>query len=174
MADNRVFFFLMSILLASACVQNSPSNLTSGSNNQTQQVANETVQEGAAQPLPQEQGGLGGISTVPAPQEQQPEAPEEPGIVSFVVVADDNGLYPQTIVVPKGVPVELTFNVREQNVYYGGIDFRSGKFSTGTVLAGKEITVQFTADESFKYASYWPVSNVIKATGNIIVNQQTT
>ena len=88
-------------------------------------------------------------------------------------MADDNGLYPQTIVVPKGVPVELTFNVREQNVYYGGIDFRSGKFSTGTVLAGKEITVQFTADESFKYASYWPVSNVIKATGNIIVNQQT-
>src|SRR3989338_3470254 len=101
MADTRVFFFLMSILLASPCVQNSPSNLTSGSNNQTQKVANETVQEGGAQPLPQEQGGLGGISTVPAPQEQQPEAPEEPGIVSFVVVADDNGLYPQTIVVDR-------------------------------------------------------------------------
>ncbi len=164
-------FLIVSIILASACVQNSPPNLTSDLNSQIQPAVNETTKEGTVQPLLQDQGELGGISTVPAPQEQQPEAPKEPGIVSFVVVADDNGLYPQTIVVPKGVPVELTFNVREQNVYYGGLDFRSSKFTTGTVLAGKEITVQFAADESFRYASYWPASNRKKADG--IINVQT-
>lgn len=168
----KSLFLIASIILVSACVQNSMPNVTSDSNNQIQPTVNETVQGGTVQPLSQDQGELGGISTVPTPQEQQPEAPKEPGIVSFTVVADDNGLYPQTVTVPKDAIVNITFKVRTQNVYYGGLDFRSTKFNTGTVKPGGETTVQFTADESFTYTSYWPVSNRKKADGTINVQIQ--
>ncbi len=158
------FVLIVSIILASACVQNVAPNVTSEVNNQVSAI-NQSQQEPDIQ-YPQEQG-LGGISTIPDETKL-----EESKIISFAVEADDKGLYPQTIQVTISSIVNITFKVRTQNVYYGGLDFRSTKFNTGTVKAGGETTVQFTADESFTYTSYWPVSNVIKATGDIIVNQQ--
>ncbi|MBI2579055.1 MAG: hypothetical protein HYW26_05065 [Candidatus Aenigmarchaeota archaeon] len=90
---------------------------------------------------------------------------------SFTVEGDDFSLTPKKIEVLKGSLVKIMFRVSENNVYYGGLDFRSGndKFTTGAVLPGNNKTVEFTADESFSYTSYWPASGVKKATGEIVV-----
>ncbi len=71
--------------------------------------------------------------------------------------------------VPKNSLVKIKFKVRSQGVYFGGLDFRSSVFNTSTILPGKDKEVEFTADESFTYTSYWPLSNKLKATGEIIV-----
>ena len=63
----------------------------------------------------------------------------------------------------------LTFNVSATNVYYAGLDFKSSKFNTSRIDPGKSTTVEFTADESFEFKSYWPASGVLKATGRVIV-----
>lgn len=89
--------------------------------------------------------------------------------VSYTVEADDSSLYPRRLEVPRGTMIRITFKVRSQGVYYGGLDFRSSKFTTGTVLPGMEKTVEFTVDESFRYTSYWPVSDRRKADGEIEV-----
>ena len=91
------------------------------------------------------------------------------GTKEFVVEADDRGLYPDTIEVDRGDVVAITFKVRKQGTYFGGLDFRSAVFTTGKVLPGEEIVVQFDFDDTFKYTSYWPDSNTKKATGTIKV-----
>jgi hypothetical protein len=91
-------------------------------------------------------------------------------VFEFTLEADDSGFYPQsTIEVPKGSKVKITFVVRTSNVYYGGLDFRSPKFETRQVRPGEKATVEFVADESFTFTSYWPISGVQKATGKVIV-----
>ena len=66
--------------------------------------------------------------------------------------------------------VKITFKVRNEKVYYGGLDFRSDIWGdTGKVLPGQETTVGFTAQDSFTYTSYWPATNKLKATGTINV-----
>jgi hypothetical protein len=64
----------------------------------------------------------------------------------------------------KGSSVSLTFKVRFEDVYFGGLDFRSPKFSTPRVNPGGVTTVEFTADADFAIMSYWPSSNRLKAT----------
>ncbi|MEK6932845.1 MAG: hypothetical protein AABW56_03575 [Nanoarchaeota archaeon] len=88
----------------------------------------------------------------------------------FTVEGDDYGLYPETLSVNKGDNVMIIFKVRQDKVYYGGLDFRSDYFNTGKILPGGTITVEFTADQTFEYKSYWPASNALKATGTINVN----
>jgi len=121
--------------------------------------------EDTAEPLP---GEASAESGEPTPEPEPEEMAET--IVSHIVEADDNGLYPATITVPAGVTVNLTFKVRSTNVYFGGLDFRSSKFSTSKVPPGEETTVNFTATESFPYSSYWPSSGRKKADGMITVN----
>ena len=89
--------------------------------------------------------------------------------MSFRIEADDRGFYPSgSITVGKGTKVKLTFTVRTENVYYGGLDFRSPKFNTASVKPGGSTSVEFTAGESFQFSSYWPASGVLKATGKIV------
>jgi hypothetical protein len=93
-----------------------------------------------------------------------------PGIIEFIIDADDAGFYPSSeIRVQKGIRVYLTFNVRRTNVYYAGLDFKSSKFNTSRIDPGGSTTVSFQADESFEFKSYWPSTGVLKATGRVIV-----
>ena len=89
---------------------------------------------------------------------------------AFKVEADDSGFYPSgTITVAKGAKVSITFIVRSSNVYSAGLDFRSTKFRTGTVKPGGSVTVEFLADESFGFTSYWPSTDTLKSTGKVVV-----
>ncbi len=88
----------------------------------------------------------------------------------FTIEADDDGLYPsETINVNKGDKVSIIFKVRKTGVYYGGLDFKSSVFNTGAVLPGQSTTVEFTAEDTFTFTSYWPKKNVKKADGKVVV-----
>ncbi|MEK6907305.1 MAG: hypothetical protein AABW45_02150 [Nanoarchaeota archaeon] len=103
------------------------------------------------------------------PQEEIPE-PVNLQLKEFTVEGDDLGLYPSTLTVNKGDIVKITFKVRNEKVYYGGLDFRSDVWGdTGKILPGNEKTVEFNAENSFTYTSYWPATNKLKATGTINV-----
>ena len=95
--------------------------------------------------------------------------PTAPAFYEFKLEADDLGFYPEpTITVPKGSRVKIHFIVRTTNVYYGGLDFRSSKFKTEAVKPGGTTDVEFIADESFVFTSYWPLSNIQKASGKVV------
>ena len=49
-------------------------------------------------------------------------------IKGFTIEADDLGLYPETLTVNKCDKVKITFKVRQDKVYYGGLDFKSDYF----------------------------------------------
>ncbi|MDP3999232.1 MAG: DUF5667 domain-containing protein [bacterium] len=94
----------------------------------------------------------------------------EPATAEFKIEADDKGFYPEAILfVKKGARVKIHFIVRTDNVYYGGLDFRSSKFKTESVKPGGSVDVEFIADESLGFSSYWPASGVLKASGKIVV-----
>lgn len=98
----------------------------------------------------------------PAAESKEIIPPTE--LVSFKIEADDSGFYPQnSLTVPKGAKVNLTFVIRKENVYYGGLDFRSSKFRTAAAKPGGSTNVEFVADESFKVTSYWPLTDTRKA-----------
>lgn len=101
--------------------------------------------------------------------EPEPEV-MTPFVHEFNLEADDSGFYPTNVLkIPKGARVKITFLVRPTNVYYGGLDFRSSKFNTKSVKPGGTVDVEFIADESFEFRSYWPFSGVLKATGKFVV-----
>lgn len=107
---------------------------------------------------------------IPTPASLPSPSPSpSPTVISVTVEADDRGLYPETITVPKGATVRLTFKVRSSGVYYGGLDFKSNKFITPAIPPGGSNSVTFTADETFTYSSYWPRSGVKKAEGTVVV-----
>lgn len=109
-------------------------------------------------------------SPLSAPPPLPPPPPPPPQVHALTLEADDYGFYPQSQTsVPRGAVVELTFRVRETNVYFGGLDFRSQKFNTQPVKPGGTVTVAFTADVPFAFSSYWPLSSVLKATGQVTV-----
>lgn len=83
--------------------------------------------------------------------------------------ADDSGFYPDSAIrVAKGSKVRLTFAIRSTNVYYGGLDIRSDVFKTSVIKPGSSATVEFTANESFEFTSYWPLTGIKKATGRVV------
>ena len=107
----------------------------------------------------------------PTPAQKPNPAPATPLPVSvtpkaqsFAVEADDSGFYPQnTIAVPRHTPVAITFTVKTDNVYYGGLTFRSTAFSEVTAKPGESVSVRFSADEDTTISSFWPLSGVHKA-----------
>lgn len=106
--------------------------------------------------------------TVPAPP--QPAPAPTPITESFTVEADDSGFYPATIKVTKGDTVKITFKVRTDNVYFGGLRIISGDlFNTGALVPGGSNTVQFKATSNVTFSSYWPSSGVHKADGTVII-----
>jgi len=99
------------------------------------------------------------------------EIPVTPSTKEFTIQGDDDNLFPDSILVNKGDIVKITFVVKNSNVYFGGLDFRAGPWGdTGKLLKGSRKTVEFVADKSFEFKSYWPASNKLKATGNVVVN----
>lgn len=87
----------------------------------------------------------------------------------FTIEADDYGFYPSgDVSVAKNSNVEITFKVRNTNVYYGGLQIKSEKFDTGSIAPGGEKTVSFVADKTFTFTSYWPLSGVKKADGQVV------
>ncbi len=81
----------------------------------------------------------------------------------FSISADDSSYSPTgSINVNKGDTVKITFNVKTTGVNFGGLDFRSSEFDTGTIKPGASKTVEFVADSSFSISSYWPGSNTKK------------
>ncbi len=112
----------------------------------------------------------------PEPEPESPSAPEPEQtppaakILNLSVTADESAATPPQFKVARGTTVNLTFNVKNEGVYYGGIDFRSSVISTGTIYAGQSKTITFSANQSFNFLSYWPASNVQKnATVKILV-----
>jgi hypothetical protein len=85
------------------------------------------------------------------------------------VEADDYGFYPSILEFTKGAKVKLYLYVKSNNVYYGGLDFRSEKFKTEPVKPGQKTEVEFIADKDFIIESYWPLSNVKKAELKVVV-----
>jgi hypothetical protein len=85
------------------------------------------------------------------------------------VEADDYGFYPPSLEFTKGAKVKLYLYVRSNNVYYGGLDFRSEKFKTEPIKPGQNTEVEFIADKDFIIESYWPLSNVKKGELKVIV-----
>lgn len=101
------------------------------------------------------------------------ETPDTGGqLKEFTIEADDNGFYPSgTVNVNAGDTVRITFVVLEDTTYFGGLDFRSSAWGdTGKVSPGASTTVEFVADNTFQFRSYWPSSNVLKATGTVNVS----
>lgn len=94
-----------------------------------------------------------------------------PVVQKVTVEADDYGLYPASVAVLSGTLVQLTFTVRSANVYYGGLTFRSALFGDVTAPPGGTATVEFTPQTkmTYSFSAYWPSSNVLKATGSIVV-----
>lgn len=122
----------------------------------------------AAEPLP---------APVPPVIVSEPTPPVKKGEViprierqELTVEGDDAGIYPNTITVKKGSVIQITFKVRQARTYYGGLDFRSEAWGdTGRIPPGGSKTIEFTAEDSFDYTSYWPSSNVKKATGKVVI-----
>lgn len=110
-------------------------------------------------------------STAPQPAIAKPvETAIGAAVREFKIEADDSGFYPSSVInAAKGSKVKITFIVREKNVYYGGLEMKSDVFKTGTIKPGSSATVEFTADRSFGFTSWWPLSNIQKSTGKVVV-----
>lgn len=99
----------------------------------------------------------------------RPEAEAAVPTVSATIVANDLRFTPAEVRAPRGATVSITFQVAEEEVYYGGLSVRSSVFNTGPIATGGSKTVTFTADQDFTFSSYWPTSGVKKADGRVIV-----
>lgn len=96
--------------------------------------------------------------------------PKQGQLKEFAIEADDSSFYPdEPLLVNDGDLVRITFKVRTTNVRFGGLDIRSPEFDTGKISPGGEKTVEFVAESDFSFRSYWPDSNVLKATGEVDV-----
>ncbi len=164
MSKIRYFIFLTLLLIFAACA------LVKQPVQPTSAPTQVTIPEPAPQPTPAPQPAP---QTIPEIKETaQPTAPitPPPSTKEFTIEADDAGLYPSSVEVNKGDTVKITFKVRSKGTYYGGLDFRSSVWGdTGKVPPGGTKTLEFTATQSFQYKSYWPASNVLKATGTVTV-----
>ena len=96
-------------------------------------------------------------------------------VKEFSLEADDNGFYLDSqkissISVSTGDKVRITFTVRMTSVSFGGLEFRSVVRDSGTIRPGESTNLEFTASSDVAVSSYWPRSNVRKATLNITVS----
>lgn len=134
-----LLFVILSIVFVSACAQYGPTTTTT-----SEVVATTTTIAAATTTTVAET-----TTTIAAKQ--------------FSISADDSSYSPLgPINVNKGDTVKITFNVKTTGVNFGGLDFRSSEFDTGTIKPGGSKTVEFVADSSFSISSYWPGSNTKK------------
>ncbi len=109
---------------------------------------------------------------VTPPVKEQPAAPTTK---EFTIEADDRGFYINnqdisSVSANKGSVVKITFQVRSQGVYYGGLDFRGCGQDTPNTSPGSSASVQFTADNTCTITSYWPSSGVVKDSMQVVVS----
>ncbi len=103
----------------------------------------------------------------PVAETKPPQAPPAQIMKSVIELdADDDGFYLDgeqigVVTVKKNQLLELTFNVRENEVYYGGLDFR-GCGQDAEAKPGKSVTLTFTPVANCIIKSYWPASGVLK------------
>lgn len=136
---------------------------------QEQEAPTETqpIEEAPTQPT---EGTLQG--EVATAQEQPPTLPT---VKEFTIEADDIGFYIDnkdisSVPVSKGNVVKITFKVREARTYYGGLDFRGCGQDTPDTKPGASADMQFTAESTCTIVSYWPASNVVKDSMQVIVS----
>jgi hypothetical protein len=67
-----------------------------------------------------------------------------------------------TLNVKKGDKITVTFKVDTNNVYHGGLEFKSDVVSSKPIKPGDSDTVTFTADKSFDFTPYWYQSQIKK------------
>ena len=135
--------------------------------------AQEQIQEIPPQPTPQPAGESTLQGEVTPTQQEQP--PPLPTVKEFTIDADDRGFYidnkdTSSVPVLKGEIVKITFKVREAGTYYGGLDFKGCGQDTPDTKPGASVEIQFTADQACTITSYWPASNVIKDSMQVIVS----
>jgi eight-cysteine-cluster-containing protein len=95
-----------------------------------------------------------------------------PPAKDITIEADDSGFYPSgNIEISKGQTLNLTFKVRTENVYYGGllIEADNKEFTTGNLAPGEKKTISIAPKQDISFTSYWPSSRRVKAHGKIIV-----
>ncbi len=90
------------------------------------------------------------------------------GMQEFTVEIDDDGWYPNAITVKKGIAVKLTMKMRNENVYFAGVDLKSNVFNELGVKAGETRVREFTPESTFKVSNYWPSQGVFK--GDLTIN----
>ena len=148
----------------------------------------QTIQPQPTEPTP-ERKGIPQIEVV-LPQKVLPDKPEyeppptEPmptqtaptqttSVHEITIEADDYGFYPSgDITVKKGDRVKIIFTIRTKEVYYGGLQIKSdslGIFDTGSLKPGDHAPVEFTADNTFTYSSWWPSLARKKKTATVTV-----
>ncbi len=81
---------------------------------------------------------------------------------AFTINATDDSADITTLNVKKGDSISVTFNVSQQGVYHGGLEFKSDAISSGPIQPGQSKTITFTADKSFDFTPYWYQSNIKK------------
>lgn len=144
----------------------------------TQTQGEQTIPSAEIQPVeeaptqqPTEQGALEGEVA----QQEIPSIPPLPAVKEFTIEADDRAFYIDnkditSISVSKGNLVKISFKVREAGTYYGGLDFRGCGQDTPDTKPGASADIQFTADSTCTIISYWPASNVLKDTMQVVVS----
>jgi hypothetical protein len=99
---------------------------------------------------------------VPPPPPPAVQPPPPPPTQNFLIQADDYMATPNQIHVSAGTLVSLVIKIKTDNVYYGGVEFKSSVVNTGAISPGGTKTVEFTANQSFELLPYWPASGVKK------------
>jgi len=121
------------------------------------------------------QGTLQGeVSPQTTPTPAPTPTPPALTVKDFTIEADDNGFYRDgqkitSVSASKSDVVKITFQVRSQNVYFGGLDFRGCGQDTPDTSPGGSAQVQFTADTTCTITSYWPSSNREKSRMDVVV-----
>lgn len=156
-------------LVAAACNKNSTTSDNSSSQGTvtTQTADNSNPTTTPVTPSPNPTTSITPTPTTPStpnptPNPTAPTPPptptSTPHVDNFAVTADDYTATPAVISVKKGDTVNLTLKVSTENVYYGGLDFRSDVVNSGGITPGQSKTVTFTADQSFTIHCFWPSS----------------
>lgn len=100
-----------------------------------------------------------------------------PAVRSISIEGDDSAFYLDgsevtQVAASQGETVVLKIKTRTTNVGFGGLQYKSADFGgidTGMVAPGSEKEVQITADAAGKIMSYWPSTDRLKATLNIVI-----
>jgi len=94
----------------------------------------------------------------------------------FTISADEHAFDPDEIDVIKGALVRITFEYNDNKIYYGGLDIKCDNCDYFDTIQyrkdGEPDTIEFVAEKSFTYTSYWPASATKKATGRVTVGEE--